>query len=359
MKDELADLEEHLVEGGQVVSARSSEPKCFICATCPFIRPPSTTTRGRSRSSSTSGTRRTAAGACRRRRAGREEGSTRRRPPRPRPRVSRMYRARAARRFPLIWYSRHTRSDRGAAPGAGRRESSLDLTRGHMSAGCRERNPAARKNPHTPGNRSARAAYPPIGGAMSRRRPPERGGGGKAMNRAAGLGFIFSGMLAVRGIYRTATGVAMPRWLLRRAPVIAAAQPPSAERGPCRVTGPSQIVGWHVYVPAGLEARIDAGRLSRSSFAPPRSSCETATVDVSFGQRPARGEQRAPPRRDLRPQRLGGQGAPASPFLGFRAHASRPVELVTWSDENPDGHGLHAQAVTSFGTAVGPVLSLS
>ncbi|MGH7437632.1 MAG: hypothetical protein ACRENE_18295 [Polyangiaceae bacterium] len=175
------------------------------------------------------------------------------------------------------------------------------------------------------------------------------------MNRAAGSGFVL-GMLACAGCATTRGGDA--RMAPAQSAVTSAAQPLSAERGPCRVTGPSQIVGWHAYVPAGLEAQIDSGRVS-IVFAHPRSSCETATVDVSsvsvlLEERGARCPGETPGRNTSADERPA-----ASPFLGFRAHASRSVELVAWIDENPEGHRLHAQAMTSFGTAVGPALALS
>ena len=139
--------------------------------------------------------------------------------------------------------------------------------------------------------------------------PPAARRGGKGDGHESsrkGRGFLL-GMLACAGCATTRGGDA-PMAPAQSA-VIVAVQPVSAERGPCRVTGPSQIVGWHAYVPAGLEARIDAGRVS-IVFAHPRSSCSrrrrsTSLRAASCSRRAARAAparaSAATPRRRRRP----------------------------------------------------------
>lgn len=169
------------------------------------------------------------------------------------------------------------------------------------------------------------------------------------------MGFVL-GMLACAGC-ATTRGADAPVAPAQSA-VTSAAQPLSAGRGPCRVTGPSQIVGWHAYVPAGVDAKIEGGRVS-IVFAHPRSSCETATVDVSSGSVLLEEASARCPGETFGRSASADEAPAASPLLGFRARAPRSVELVTWIDGNPEGHGLHGRAVTSFGTSVGPSLSLS
>jgi hypothetical protein len=134
----------------------------------------------------------------------------------------------------------------------------------------------------------------------------------------------------------------------------------TVSQGPCRVSGPSQIVAFHAYVPSGVEARLDSGHAS-VVFAHHKSTCETATVDLTSGAvLLEEGGSRCPgddasPLASLHRD----EAHAASPFVGFRAEASHPVSLYTWVDENPNGHELRAKAVTGLGSAVGPALAIS
>lgn len=179
------------------------------------------------------------------------------------------------------------------------------------------------------------------------------------MKRAVGLGCVL-GMLAATGC-ATTRGIDAPA-----SPAQVAAPSQAAEQtvgqGPCRVTGPSQVVAFHAYVPGGVEARLEDGHAS-VLFAHHRSTCQAATVDLVSGAvlvEEARSHCPGEDASSLAATDTDGDRA-ASPFLGFRAPASHPVSLgvYTWVDENPEGHALRARAMTGPGTAVGPALAMS
>ncbi len=183
-----------------------------------------------------------------------------------------------------------------------------------------------------------------------------------------------------------------------------------APSSPCHVAGPSQIVASKVFVPAGVEATLEGGQMT-VRFAHRKSRCVASRVldgsgeplaaespaecpskapdvvatsegETIIAREAAWGDARQPhvelgvvvydaPRRFLgfsaeaprqlverifeapRETRFGGESSPGlAPIAGERF-------LLTWVDENPDGHGLHAQAVAGWGEAVGPALDLS
>lgn len=177
------------------------------------------------------------------------------------------------------------------------------------------------------------------------------------MKRAVGLGCVL-GMLACAGC-ATTRGTDAPT---QPGQVAAAAHATeqAVRQGPCHVTGPSQVVAFHAYVPAGVEARLDEGHAS-VVFAHHKSACETATVDVNSGAVLLEDAGSRCPGDFASPlaQADTDEARGASPLLGFRAVASHRVGLFTWVVENPDGHELHASAVTSLGAAIGPALAIS
>lgn len=177
------------------------------------------------------------------------------------------------------------------------------------------------------------------------------------MKRAAGLGCVL-GMLACAGC-ATTRGMDAPA---EPGQVAAASRATGQTVGqaPCRVTGPSQVVAFHAYVPGGVEAQLEEGHAS-VVFAHHKSACETATVDVASGAVLLEEAGSRCPGDFASPLASADvdEARRASSFLGFRAPSSHPVSLFTWVDDNPDGHELRARAVTSLGTATGPALAIS
>jgi hypothetical protein len=146
--------------------------------------------------------------------------------------------------------------------------------------------------------------------------------------------------------------------------------PSAAAEGevPCRVVGPSQVVASGAFVPAGVEAGLEDGRVT-IRFARRKAQCRVASIPGGPGadEGPANCPRANPDLfatgSDVRPPYAG----PGVAFLGFPLDGHRPSleqsggkRLLTWVDGDAvGGHSLHGQAVAGSGKAAGPTLDLS
>jgi hypothetical protein len=183
----------------------------------------------------------------------------------------------------------------------------------------------------------------------------------------------------------------------------AALTPRWASGSLCRVTGEAQVVASHVYVPAGVEARLDDGQAT-IRFAHRKASCAVArslptssrfvtdecprdagdVVATSEGEtilaRESRRDGRAPHIElgvvvhdvpsllgffAARPDRVVERAfapAQASPS-GEKNPGLAPLPgerfLLLWVEGDSAEHSLRAQPVAGWGTPIGPVLDLS
>jgi hypothetical protein len=185
-----------------------------------------------------------------------------------------------------------------------------------------------------------------------------------------------------------------------------AARAADASASPCRVVGPSQVVASGDFVPAGVEAGIEDGRLTLR-YAHSKTECVEASVLPSGRVVRTHPSERCPgtgqdmvatsdgetllarealddsrtPHVELGvvvydtphaffgfalgakhglvetsftpPERTGGERSPA--LAGFSGERF----LLTWVDGNAEGHALRGQAVAGWGSPVGQVLDLS